>query len=234
MREHPQKILVVDDDRGVREFISEVAEEAGFAVASAADAEEFKKAYRERLPDRIILDLHLSNGDGIELLRFLAAEKSRAEIILVSGVDSRTLATAERLGKQHGLQMGAALHKPLTVEMLENALKVRPGDKSGIDEDDILRALAEEQMSVFFQPVIQRQKDGQWLVRKVEALARWDHPKWGLLMPGKFISRTEELDLISPLTDSVLQKSLQQVKKWEQAGAPLSVAVNLSGKMMSD
>jgi EAL domain-containing protein (putative c-di-GMP-specific phosphodiesterase class I) len=229
-----QKVLIVDDEKDIRSFFCEVAEGLGCSVVSVSEADAFKAAYRESKPDRIILDLQLKNSDGVELLRFLAEEKCQAEIILVSGVDKKTLMTAERLGRQHGLKMDNALQKPLTLEVLENALKSAPSSKHTITKDDILAALAEDQMAVFFQPQIQRQKDGNWIMDKVEALVRWNHPKLGFLTPDKFIALTEELGLISLLTDYVLQKSLQHMKKWDMAGTQLSIAVNLSGKQMAD
>jgi EAL domain-containing protein (putative c-di-GMP-specific phosphodiesterase class I) len=197
-------------------------------------AEEFRKICRGILPDRIILDLHLRDSDGIELLRFLAEEKSQAEIILVSGFDKKTLVTAENLGRQHGLRMSKSLQKPLTLDVLRKTLKGTVEDKYEFSNGELSQALAEKQIIIHYQPQVQRQESGYWDVHRVEALARWNHPKRRLIPPDKFIKQMEEVGLIAELTEYVLQESLQQLQTWEQDDKKISIAVNISGKVMSD
>ena len=62
----------------------------------------------------------------------------------------------------------------------------------------------------------------------VEALVRWQHPRLGLLMPGRFLPAVEQTGLIRPLTRHVLERSLSQAAAWRRAGTPVEVAVNLS------
>ncbi|MCE9507854.1 MAG: EAL domain-containing response regulator [Alphaproteobacteria bacterium] len=229
-----QKILVVDDEKDVRVFISEVATGMGYEVHTASDTDTFKRAYRAHLPGRIILDLQLNGCDGIEFIRYLASEKCASEVILVSGADRRTLTSARRIGEQYGLKMGEVIEKPLTIESLEGSINKKPAAIANFKKADILAALAGEQMTAFFQPQIASHKDGGWSVGGVEALARWNHPQFGLVMPDKFIHCAEESGIIAPLTDYILQKSLHYVKQWEDEGVKLSVAINISGAMLSD
>jgi EAL domain-containing protein (putative c-di-GMP-specific phosphodiesterase class I) len=228
-----QKILIVDDEREVSAFLAEVVEGVGYSVCTAGDMKAFKQAYSEHHPSRIILDLQLKGCDGIELIRHLAAEKSTSEIILVSGVDMRTLTTAKRLGQQYGLNMGIVLQKPVSVETLEDSLR-KEGNKDRIDKGEILSAIARGEMTAFFQPQMSRQKNGKWIVSSVEALARWPHPKRGLIMPDAFIPCAEESGIITDLTNHILLKSLHCIRKWEAEGLKLKVSVNLSGVMLAD
>lgn len=229
-----QKILVVDDESDVCQFISEVAAGLGYEVFTAFDTDTFKKAYNTHSPGRIILDLQLKGCDGVEFIRYLASEKSSAEVILVSGADRRTLAAARRLGEQYGLKMGDIIEKPVTVESLEVSIKKKLRSPADFKKEDILNALTEGQMTAFFQPLVARQKDGSWIIDGVEALARWNHPEFGLVMPDKFIQLAEDAGVIALMTDYILQKSLHSIKQWEKEGVKLNISVNISGTMLSD
>ena len=112
--------------------------------------ETFKKCYNSNSPERIILDLQLLGCDGIELIRYLAAEKSVAEVILVSGADRRTLVTAHRLGEQHGLKMGEMIQKPVSEQSIEGALRKKTRSLLKFSGEEILAALAEDQMLAIF------------------------------------------------------------------------------------
>ena len=92
---NPNRLLVTDDEEDIREFICAVAEESGFDVAAAEDFERFQSIHGSFNPSLIVLDLQIPGVDGIELLRFLASERSRAHILLVSGMDSRIIHTAK-------------------------------------------------------------------------------------------------------------------------------------------
>jgi diguanylate cyclase (GGDEF)-like protein/PAS domain S-box-containing protein len=67
----------------------------------------------------------------------------------------------------------------------------------------------------------------------VEALARWEHPRRGVLMPDRFIPSAEGSGLICRLGDWVLHEACRQGRAWQEAGHPLTVSVNLSGAQLS-
>jgi diguanylate cyclase (GGDEF)-like protein len=92
-------------------------------------------------------------------------------------------------------------------------------------------ALDAGQFDVHFQPQLalaSRQVTG------VEALVRWHHPELGMLDPEEFVAIVETTGLIDPLTDFVLDRSLQQCRSWLDRGLSLSVAVNLSVRNLAD
>jgi len=229
-----QKILIMDDDQNVSSFIADVVTDEFYTALVAPDIDTFKSHYKLHSPERIILDLHLLGCDGIEMIRYLANEKCTSEIFLISAADRRTLLTAHRLGEQHGLRMGEMLQKPVTAQSIADVLRKRSKSLTKFSGEEILGALAEDQMVAYFQPQIVCRKDGSWAIDNVEALARWNHKELGLVMPDKFIHCAEETNMIAPLTDYILQKSLRHIKKWELDGVKLKVSINLSGTMLSD
>ncbi|HXW97761.1 MAG TPA: EAL domain-containing protein [Gemmatimonadales bacterium] len=70
----------------------------------------------------------------------------------------------------------------------------------------------------------------------VEALVRWEHPRFGALLPQHFVPLAEETGLIVQLGHWVLRASCQQVKRWREArpGVPLTIAVNISGRQLHE
>jgi EAL domain-containing protein (putative c-di-GMP-specific phosphodiesterase class I) len=68
----------------------------------------------------------------------------------------------------------------------------------------------------------------------VEALARWEHPERGLIMPDDFISLAEHSALLAVLTHSVLQTALADVRHWRAIEPTLTVAVNVAPAQLND
>jgi len=90
---------------------------------------------------------------------------------------------------------------------------------------ELRRAIVDNQLFLLYQPKIDLQT-GQ--IAGVEALARWRHPRLGVLLPDQFIPLAERTGLIMPLTLWVLHEALRQCHKWHQAGLKLNVAANIS------
>lgn len=71
-------------------------------------------------------------------------------------------------------------------------------------------------------------------VEAVEALARWHDPSRGNVPPAEFIEVAERTELIHPLTRHVLQTAIDQASRWQQAGRPLRIAVNISARNLTE
>lgn len=68
----------------------------------------------------------------------------------------------------------------------------------------------------------------------VEALARWSHPRHGMVPPDQFIPLAERTGLIEMLTFRVLNQALHQCRIWRDQGLEIEVAVNLSAHSLRD
>lgn len=94
------EILIVDDDRGLVEFVSVALRRAGFTVTRAYDAPSVNRRMQEAsLPDLILLDINLGAWNGFDLLRELRS-RSQVPVILLTG-------RASEDDKITGLEVGA-------------------------------------------------------------------------------------------------------------------------------
>lgn len=98
-------------------------------------------------------------------------------------------------------------------------------------EQDLQSAINNDLLELYYQPKICL-SDG--MVCGAEALARWNHPDYGMIPPDEFIQLAERTGLIHLLTDWVLHKALEQCSAWQNAGHPEGVAVNLSALNLHD
>lgn len=87
-----------------------------------------------------------------------------------------------------------------------------------------------------FQPFYQAQVDARTRsIVGVEALARWYHPKRGLIGPAEFLSTAASLGMLDDLDAAILRQTLADRKTWARSGVrPPRVAVNVSAARLSD
>ena len=92
-------------------------------------------------------------------------------------------------------------------------------------EEDLEKALDDDRLFVVFQPIFDLPRG---TIAGAEVLARLHDPKRGVIQPGDFIALAEASGLILRLEREVLQLAIAQARRWEAAGWPLWVSVNLS------
>ena len=96
---------------------------------------------------------------------------------------------------------------------------------------DLHRAIDNNELFLVYQPKIDL---AAGRVVGVEALARWQHPKHGLIPPDKFIPMAERTGFIKSLTIWGLNTALSEYSSWRQQGLEIPVAVNISARSLQD
>jgi EAL domain-containing protein (putative c-di-GMP-specific phosphodiesterase class I) len=90
------------------------------------------------------------------------------------------------------------------------------------------RALAREEFLLYYQPQVEI---ATGCIVGLEALIRWQHPQLGFVSPDQFIPLAEEIGLIAPIGQWVLQTACIQHQTWLAEGfPPIRIAVNLSAR----
>jgi EAL domain-containing protein (putative c-di-GMP-specific phosphodiesterase class I) len=222
-------------------LISDTAEAKGLDCTATTKPDEFLAALTP-LTSLVLIDLMMPEMDGIELLRRLGERYCKANVVLISGVGKRIIEVAEELAKAHGLSIVGHLQKPFRVAELGEVFErhcrpvaapfTRSRSKIAIADTDLRRAIERDQFVVHYQPQIDI-ASGE--VIGLEALARWQHPEYGLVFPDDFISRLEGLGLIDQLGWIVVKRGLAEVNSFENhRGVAPRLAVNISVSSLDD
>jgi DNA-binding response OmpR family regulator len=116
------RLLLIDDEPALADFLANAARMCGFEPQVTEKDEDFRAQFLADTPEMVALDLGMPGMDGVELLRFLAAENYASPVLIVSGFDRRVLESAFRLGKALGLNMAGPVEKPVRLKELEVTL----------------------------------------------------------------------------------------------------------------
>ena len=95
----PIRLLLVDDEPGLREPLAEYLSRQGFAVTQAASAAEARSILRDDQPDLVLLDIMMPGEDGLSLCRHLSEARAIPTILLT--------AKGEAMDRIIGLEIGA-------------------------------------------------------------------------------------------------------------------------------
>ena len=117
-------ILIVDDERGIRETLRAVIEDEGFVADAVASGEECLKALELRAYGCVLLDVWLPGIDGLETLKRLREQGSEAAVVIISGHGNiETAVRATKLGAFDFIEKPLSIEK--TVLVVRNALRQR-------------------------------------------------------------------------------------------------------------
>lgn len=92
------RVLIVDDDEQARRFEASILETAGHEMLFARNGEEAMRAMMRKHLDLVVTDLHMSRGDGFELIEAISGLRPDLPIIAVSGTGPDQLDTAKMIG----------------------------------------------------------------------------------------------------------------------------------------
>lgn len=176
---------------------------------AASIAEEILKA----LKPAFLIDnhlLHISASIGIAVYQ----KHGKDAETLIKNADA-ALNRAKLQGRNHYQIYNSAINSHASELLsLENSLHY---------------AIERNELRLYYQPQVDISSKK---ICKFEALLRWQHPKYGLISPGKFIPIAEETGLIVPISEWVLRTACIQNKIWQSKMGlpPVRVAVNLSAR----
>lgn len=114
------KLMIVDDEIDVREYIKNYFTRRKIDVITAESGEEALRLVDTQKPDLMLLDIRMAGIDGVETLRRIRHAGNPVKVIMVTGVEDRKI-----LNSLSQLEISACIHKPLILEELEKEVLKR-------------------------------------------------------------------------------------------------------------
>ncbi|MBD3426414.1 MAG: response regulator [Candidatus Omnitrophica bacterium] len=120
MEKMKAKILVVDDEKTIRDILETFLEKKGYEVATAATAEECLEKLKNEKPKIILLDIRLPGMSGVEAIKKIRRIDENVGVIMATAVLDEEVA-------KKTIEMGAAdyIVKPFDLDYLEKTLTVK-------------------------------------------------------------------------------------------------------------
>jgi hemerythrin-like metal-binding protein len=249
----PKKITiyVVDDEAQQVEMVVELIEAGGLSAQGFTSAAGFINQPITS-HDIVLLDLNMPEMDGIEVMRYLHAKGCLPSYVLISGFDEKVLHSTRQFADAKKMDVVSTLTKPLQAYgFIEKIKQIYADKKIILDHSDTSLATATTETEIatilsladlqhaiefhnfvlFYQPQIDL-RSGK--LHGFEALIRLQHPKHGLVFPDQFIALAEQNNLISSITNEVIDMVIQDYSVFRKAGINPGISINISAQDLLD
>lgn len=112
------KVLIVDDQFGIRTLLNEVLQKEGYEIYQAANGLQALQVMKQHAPDLVLLDIKIPGMDGLEILKKMKETNPDIRVIIMTAYGE--LDMIEKTKK-----LGALAHfsKPFDIEEIRNAVK---------------------------------------------------------------------------------------------------------------
>jgi EAL domain-containing protein (putative c-di-GMP-specific phosphodiesterase class I) len=228
-----RSVLVVDDDPFFLSLMGDMLDRLGFVevvTATSAHAAALALSRRDQGFSVALCDLRMPHTDGIELIRMLADMAFSGAVVPISGDSRQMLELAAGLARSRGLLVPGVLQKPITRKAAAALLadgnlqahNARPRQLLASPQD-LHQAIAARAIGPVYQPRICT-LTGEVLA--LEALARWQHPRHGAMLPAEFIPVAEASGQLSALSELMLDQMLEHAARWEEHGFRPGLTLN--------
>jgi two-component system response regulator (stage 0 sporulation protein F) len=113
-----QKLLIVDDQYGIRILLNEVFQKEGYQTFQAANGYQALDIVEKHSPDLVLLDMKIPGMDGIEILKRLKAINSEIQVIIMTAYGELDMI-------QESKDLGAITHfaKPFDIDEIRDAVR---------------------------------------------------------------------------------------------------------------
>ena len=241
-----RNVLLVDDDVFQRKVISRVLETQFAAKVTEASDGQRALTLLQSQPDTfdlILCDLDMPVMDGMAFVRHLGALAGGVRLAIISGGEPALISSVISMCHAYGIKPLGGLKKPLQPEDLkalldhqqgaeQNTPAAQPSTGPQFNLDEISAASERHEFEAFFQP---KACVSSGRIVAAEALARWRHPRFGVLPPHPyFITQLENSGNIAGITEVILSQAVAACRQWHDQGHELGVSVNLSQQQLQD
>lgn len=230
-------LLVADDEEEIGEIFRALAEDLGFDVTCVSEGSEVVGLVDRMRPTVIALDLRMPGTDGVEVIRELGRRSCKAAIILMSGMDQRTLSSVQALGKELNLEIGGTLTKPASIDAIESALKpylrVKKESHTDIKQKTTVRKL-DYGFEVLYQPELVINRAAGSAREKLLVRMQWRMDD-GMIISGiRLDNWIKENSVGKGISRMVLEHALENVRIWSNQDFSPEISVCLDDSLLTD
>ncbi|NKB33230.1 MAG: EAL domain-containing protein [Pseudomonadales bacterium] len=229
------KLLVIDDDVAVSDLIESISRDMKFAVNCVYDYESIGSTYRSFQPDVIFLDLMLPGYDGVEVLHYFAEVGCKAKIILISGVDKTTLASAGEVGRLSNLNIVGTLKKPFLIEDVEKTLLNEADSTCCFSSTAFQNLFGAGEFRILGQPCMEIKSMAGKEMSDVDISVNWyGQAGKSFILSDQFLPMLSAVDMASEFDHTMLEMTFGLFRSWMDRGMEFGLVIRLDDSLFLD
>ncbi|MDP6537749.1 MAG: response regulator [Gammaproteobacteria bacterium] len=233
-----QQSFVADDEPDFADIIAEVAREIGFHTHCVYEGDKVVDEVTTIDPAAIVLDLRMPGADGVEIIRELGKLRCSAKIVLMSGMDQRTLHSVESLGREKRLDIVGTLTKPMRPQEITAILSPifdaapPPLILEESPAEELLPELGFQTLYTLIKPL---NNDGDARQpNRVRLSAQWQLDNGEVLTKASLNRWAEKQGIQNGLLRLMLRDALQQCEALGQKDISMELIVSLDAQQLQD
>lgn len=231
-------LLVAEDEVEIADIIEAVAEDLGFEVNCVYEGAQVVSLVKKMAPDVIALDLRMPGADGVEIMRELAKINCRSKIVLMSGMDQRTLSSVQNLGREQKLDVIATLAKPMSLDAIEAVFSPHSRPRQEVPEDKpVSKAHAPDSgygMKSVYQPDVVITDNDTASVPRLTVSLQWRKDDGETLSGPRLGAWAEKLGIGKGMADLLLRDALATWRVWSGRQFSPELGIQLDAFLLRD
>jgi EAL domain-containing protein (putative c-di-GMP-specific phosphodiesterase class I) len=235
-------VLIVEDHPFQHQYLLNLFHDLGnIRVEAARDGKEAFDWLQKQPFDLVLTDLLMPGMDGVQLIQRLSALPCKPALAIMSAASRRMIVSASLVAQSMGVDVIGQLSKPVNPAAVRTLMcnldKLVKSDKSPanvaltLTRETLFEAMCSGALQAWFQPK-KSLHDG--LIVAAEALARWEHPELGLLMPADFLPSLVKFGLEKELLLLFIKQTIAAQANWASQGYDIPVSINLPTHLLDD
>ncbi|QYK00397.1 EAL domain-containing response regulator [Shewanella psychrotolerans] len=237
LKENSAKFLNVEDNIFQRKALTIMLNELGYYdVTEACDGDEAKTLIENFNYDFIITDIKMPKTNGIELLSFLKEINCKSNVIIMTSMNNEVIELVEAMSYHLCFNSFEVTPKPCDKVTIDNLInksinaydknKIMTKQRVTLTSSEFESALKSGQIINYYQPQV---SVDNYELQGIEALVRWQHPSYGLLLPSDFMHFCTDKDIDILLFETVLNNAINDTV---ENNLKCQLSINISQKCL--